>query len=79
MSQHTEEVLPMSKDTTSLAYMVQAIQDQEYGDIRSILDELYFNPTSEELKVLFNLLYVCKNCCFTHDQGVGWGYVEFED
>jgi hypothetical protein len=65
--------------TTSLAYMVQAIEDQEFGDIRSILDELYPKPTSSQLKVLFNLLYVCKGCCFTFDVDAGWGYIEFED
>jgi len=69
----------MSTSTVTLTYVVQAIIDQELGDLRSILDELYPNPSSEELKVLFNLLYVVKGCCFTFDQGVGWGYVEFED
>ena len=66
------------KDTTTLAYVVQAIIDQEYGDLRSILDEVYPNPTDGELKVLFNLLYVIKGAFFTYSRDTGWGYTEFE-
>ena len=58
--------------TTSLTYVVQAIINQEYGDLRSILDEAYPNPNDGELKVLFNLLYVVKGATYTYDRGTGW-------
>lgn len=65
------------QDTTTLAYVIQAIINQEYGDLRSILDEVYPSPSTDELSVLYNLLYVAKNVTFEYKHSTGWEYEEF--
>lgn len=62
------------KDTTTLAYVIQAILDQEYGDLRSILDEVYPSPREEVLPVLYNLLYMVKGASFLYRPDTGWEY-----
>jgi hypothetical protein len=64
-------------ETVTLSYIMQAIIANEYGDIRSILDEVCPNPNADEFHVLTALLTSVKGADFYNDlDGDGWQYDE---
>ena len=64
-------------ETVTLSYIMQAIISNEYGDIRSILDEVCPNPNAGELHVLKALLMSVNGATFSNDlDGDGWHYDE---
>ena len=57
----------------------QSIIDSEYGDIRSILDELLLHPTwDEQVDMSKHLCVHVDGALFDYNRTDGWGYVEEE-
>ena len=62
------------------AALLTSIQAREYGDIRSILDEMLAFPTWAEQVHMSKYLNVhVQGAMFDYDALTGWGYVEDDD
>ncbi len=58
------------------AAIVKSIQDNEYGDIRSFLDELLPSPLwSEQVEMTYHLNLHVNGVLFSYDND-GWYYIE---
>lgn len=56
--------------------LLQSVIDDEYGDIRSILDEQLSHPTwSEQVEMVRYLGVMVDGALFSFDRD-GWGYAE---
>ncbi len=57
--------------------LTQSIIANEYGDIRSILDEVLPSPTWAEQVTMTRYLGVhVRGALFSYDPHIGWSYVE---
>ena len=55
----------------------ESILKQEFGDIRSILDELLHTPLwSEQVAMTIHLNNICYGALFSYDHLDGWTYTE---
>ena len=57
--------------------LVNSILADEYGDIRSILDELLPQPTwNEQVEMTYHLNLHVNGALFEYEAAVGWYYTE---
>ncbi len=69
----TQRVLDCKRD------LVTSILADEYGDIRSILDEYLPNPTwTEQVEMTKHLNLHVNGALFEYEAAVGWYYTEEE-
>lgn len=62
-----------------LKEITPSIIANEYGDVRSMLDQYFRYPNSNELAgMLMHLKYQVKGATFDYSYNHGWGYVEHE-
>ena len=71
----------MPKSSTAVlaakAALVKSIQASEYGDIRSILDEMLPSPLwSEQVEMIHHLSLHVNGALFEYEAGILWSYVE---
>lgn len=73
MPKSTQKVLDCKRE------LVNSILANEYGDVRSILDEHLPAPLwSEQVEMTYHLNVHVNGALFSYEAAVGWYYVEEE-